>query len=53
MKTFSKLNKRNLVFLAAVVFMIVAGSISALAVPSQQVLVNFNEQIFSGLCCSS
>lgn len=53
MNTFSKLGKRRLTMMAAVVGMIVAGSISALAVPSPQVFVAFNDRILSGICCSS
>ena len=52
MKQILKANKRILVFLAAAVCMIAAGSSSALAVPASQVYRNYNTQHFAGICCA-
>lgn len=51
MKTFSKARKSNAVFLAALAIMMLAGSISAFAVPPGQVARIYNAVSFTGLCC--
>jgi hypothetical protein len=51
MKAFSKVTNHNLFFAAILACLIAAGSVSALAVPANQVLrVQFN-QTFQGKCC--
>lgn len=53
MKTISKFGKRKLSLVAALVCMIVAGSVSALAVPNDAIFVNVSDRIVSGVCCFS
>jgi hypothetical protein len=53
MKAFSKLDKRSLGFFAALVWMIAAGSISALAAPKTQVLRSVADGTYTGPCCST
>ncbi|MFZ3340765.1 MAG: hypothetical protein WA609_18920 [Terriglobales bacterium] len=51
MKAFSKAPKSNAVFVAALAVMMLAGSISAFAVPSGQVARIYNAVTFTGQCC--
>lgn len=45
------IKKHNLAFLAALLCMIVAGSISALAVPPTQTFLTFTNKTLTGKCC--
>lgn len=49
MKAFSKLN--NVVFVAVLAFVVVAGSVSAFALPANQVHHSLNPIIVTGPCC--
>lgn len=51
MKTFSKASKSNAVFVAALAIMMLAGSISAFAVPPTQVARIYDAVTFTGQCC--
>ena len=51
MKAFSKAHKSNAVFVVALAIMMLAGSISAFAVPPGQVARVYNAVTFTGQCC--
>lgn len=51
MKAFAKANKRSLILVAAVACLMVAASISALAVPAPQVFLTFEPKTLTGKCC--
>lgn len=51
MNAFSQLKKRNILFIAALFCMIMAGSISALAVPPTQVFLTLEAVNLTGKCC--
>jgi hypothetical protein len=53
MSTIAKTNKRTVMFVAAFASVILAGSISAFAVPPNQVAFVPNAVTFTGKCCSS
>ena len=51
MKTLSKLTQRNVVFVAAIACLVVAGSLSAFAVPPNQVARVLSGRSFTAACC--
>ena len=53
MKTFSKFDTRNVLFVAALSCLMLAGSLSAFAVPPKQVARVYNAVAFTGKCCFS